>query len=71
MVISGNLTTDINETYSGNKVIASYQLQERQEKSFNAQIHESFRVNMSLTKRSAWMSPMMYTIASMGIATVL
>ena len=31
MVISGNLTTDINETYSGNKVIASYQLQERQE----------------------------------------
>ena len=71
MVISGNLTTDINETYNGNKVIASYQLQERQEKAFNAQIHESFRVNMSLTKRSAWMSPMMYTIASMGIATVL
>lgn len=71
MVISGNLTTDINETYSGNKVIASYQLQDRQEKSFSNQIHESFRVNMSLTKRSAWMSPMMYTIASMGIATVL
>lgn len=71
MVISGNLTTDINETYNGNKVIAAYQLQERQEKAFNAQIHESFRVNMSLTKRSAWMSPMMYTIASMGIATVL
>lgn len=71
MVISGNLTTDINETYNGNKVIAAYQLQERQEKAFSAQIHESFRVNMSLTKRSAWMSPMMYTIASMGIATVL
>ncbi len=71
MVISGNLTTDINETYNGNKVIAAYQLQERQEKAFNTQIHESFRVNMSLTKRSAWMSPMMYTIASMGIATVL
>ena len=71
MVIRGNLTTDINETYNGNKVIAAYQLQERQEKAFSAQIHESFRVNMSLTKRSAWMSPMMYTIASMGIATVL
>lgn len=71
MVISGNLTTDINETYSGNKVIAAYQLQERQEKSFNEQIHESFRVNMSLTKRTAWMSPLMYTIASIGIATVL
>lgn len=71
MVISGNLTTDINETYSGNKVIAAYQLQERQENFFNEQIHESFRVNMSLTKRTAWMSPLMYTIASIGIATVL
>lgn len=71
MVISGNLTTDINETYNGNKVIAAYQLQDRQEKSFNNQIHESFNVNMALTKRSAWMSPMMYTIASIGIAIVL
>ena len=71
MVIGGNITTNINETYSGNKVMAAYELQDRQEKYFQNQIWESFNVNMSLTKRAAWMSPLMYLIASCGIATVL
>ena len=71
MVISGNITTNINETYSGNKVMAAYELQSRQEDAFKEQIWESFNVNMSLTKRSAWMSPLMYLIASVGIAVVL
>ena len=71
MVISGNLTTNINETYSGNKVMTSYGLQERQEKLFREQLVNSFNTNISLTKRQAWMSPLMYTIASCGIATVL
>ncbi len=71
MVIGGNITTNINETYSGNKVMAAYELQDRQEKYFQNQIWDSFNVNMSLTKRAAWMSPLMYLIASCGIATVL
>lgn len=71
MVIGGNITTNINETYGGNKVMAAYQLQDRQEKYFREQVWDSFNVNMSLTKRAAWMSPMMYLIASLGIATVL
>ncbi|MFI3300969.1 MAG: ABC transporter ATP-binding protein [Candidatus Gastranaerophilales bacterium] len=71
MVIGGNITTNINETYSGNKVMAAYGLQDRQEKYFIDQTVKSFNVNMSLTKRAAWMSPLMYTIASVGIATVL
>ena len=71
MVISGNITTNINETYSGNKVMAAYGLQKRQEEYFRKQTWDSFNVNMSLTKRSAWMSPLMYLIASFGIAFVL
>lgn len=71
MVIGGNITTNINETYNGNKVMAAYGLQERQEKYFRDQIWKAFNVNMSLTKRAAWMSPLMYLIASCGIATVL
>lgn len=71
MVIGGNITTNINETYSGNKVMAAYALQERQENYFKKQVWDSFNVNMSLTKRAAWMSPLMYVIASLGIATVL
>ena len=71
MVIGGNITTNINETYNGNKVMAAYELQNRQEQYFRDQIWEGFRVNMSLTKRAAWMSPLMYLIASCGIAMVL
>ena len=71
MVISGNITTNINETYSGNKVMAAYGLQDRQSKYFRNQVINSFNVNMSLYKRSGWMSPLMYLIASFGIAIVL
>ncbi len=71
MVVGGNITTNFNETYSGNKVITAYCLQDRQEKLFEKQIHQSFDITMSLTKRSAWMSPLMYFIASIGIAIVL
>ena len=71
MVIGGNITTNINETYSGNKVMAAYGLQDRQNKYFVEQTWDAFRVNMSLYKRAGWMSPIMYLIASFGIATVL
>ena len=71
MVIGGNITTNINETYSGNKVMAAYGLQERQDSDFRKQTWDAFNVNMSLYKRAGWMSPIMYIIASFGIASVL
>ena len=71
MVIGGNITTNINETYSGNKVMAAYELQDRQDRYYKQQTWDSFNVNMSLYKRAGWMSPIMYIIASFGIATVL
>lgn len=71
MVIGGNITTNINETYSGNKVMAAYGLQDRQEEYFVRQTWDSYNVGMSLLKRAGWMSPLMYLIASIGIAIVL
>jgi len=71
MVVGGNITTNFNETYSGNKVMTAYSLQGHQKNSFIEKIHESFDINISLTKRAAWMSPIMYFIASIGIAGVL
>jgi len=71
VVIGGNITTNINETYIGNKIICSYGLQNRQDTKIKQQLRESFDVSMSLLKRAAWMSPMMYLIASVGIAIVL
>lgn len=71
VVIGGNITTNFNETYSGNKVMTAYCLQERQKKLFMEQIQDAFCLGMSLTKRVGWMSPMMYLIASCGIAFVM
>lgn len=71
MAIGGNITTNFNETYSGNKIITAYNLADYQYKKFSTEIQNSFNVNMSLVKRVAWMSPIMYTIASFGIAFVL
>ncbi|MBP3821280.1 ABC transporter ATP-binding protein [bacterium] len=71
MVIGGNITTNFNETYSGNKVMRAYCLEERQKDIFQDQIWKAFSNNMSLTKRAGWMSPLMYLIASFGIAIVL
>ena len=71
MVITGGIMTTMNETYSGNRVVTAYNLQERQNKNFIQGIIDSFNVTISLTKRVGWMSPIMYMIASLGIAFVL
>ena len=70
-VIIGDIMTTMNETYSGNKVVTAYNLQDRQKKLFTDGIDKSFKVSISLTKRVGWMSPIMYLIASFGIAFVL
>ncbi len=71
MKIGGNIMTDFNETTQGNKIVASYNLADYQFSKFSKEIRDSFDVNMSLVKRVAWMSPIMYTIASVGIAIVM
>ena len=71
MVIGGSITTNFNETYSGNRVMRAYGLEQRQKDKFVSSIWQTFNNNMSLTKRAGWMSPLMYLIASFGIAIVL
>jgi subfamily B ATP-binding cassette protein MsbA len=70
MKIGGDITTNFNETYSGNKIITAYNLDDYQQEKFITNINDMFNVNMSLVKRSAWMSPIMYLIASTGVAFV-
>ena len=71
MKIGGNIMTDFNETTQGNKIVSAYNLADYQYGKFHKEIIDAFNVNMSLVKRVAWMSPIMYTIASVGIATVM
>lgn len=71
MVVGGGMNTNFNETFSGNKIITAYNLQEDRNNLFDTQINEQFGLSMSLTKRVGWLSPIMYLIASCGIALVM
>ena len=71
MVVGGNMTTNFNETFAGNKIMTAYNLQKNQNKKFDDQINEQFHLAMSLTKRVGWMSPIMYFVCSIGIALVM
>lgn len=70
-VLGGGITTNFNETYHGNKIMTGYGLQDKLFHKFQAQIRKSFDLTMSLSKRAGWMSPIMYCIASIGIAIVM
>lgn len=71
MVVGGDMTTNFNETFAGNKIMTAYNLQELQNKKFDNQIKQQFELTMSLTKRVGWMSPIMYFVCSIGIALVM
>ena len=71
MVVGGNMTTNFNETFAGNKIMTAYNLQNEQNQKFDNQINEQFHLSMSLTKRVGWMSPIMYFVCSIGIALVM
>ena len=71
MVVGGNMTTNFNETFAGNKIITAYNLQDNQNNKFAKQIKQQFNLTISLTKRVGWMSPIMYFVCSIGIAIVM
>ncbi len=71
MVVGGDMTTNFNETFAGNRIITAYNLQEHQNNKFEDQVHKQFDLTISLTKRVGWMSPIMYFVCSIGIAIVM
>lgn len=71
MVVGGDMTTNFNETFAGNKIMTAYNLQKQQNNKFENQIKTQFDLTISLTKRVGWMSPIMYFICSIGIALVM
>ncbi len=71
IVVGGNMTTNFNETFAGNKIMTAYNLQKDQTEKFDNQITEQFHLAMSLTKRVGWLSPIMYFVCSIGIALVM
>lgn len=71
MVLGGNMTTNFNETFAGNKIMTAYNLQDTQNGKFESQLNQFFHLAMTLTKRVGWMSPIMYFVCSIGIGLVM
>lgn len=61
------LVTEYNESYSGNKTVAAYNLQNYQEKKFLTSLNQLTSKKIKLSQKTAWISPMMHVIVSVGI----
>lgn len=60
-----------NETYSGNKIISTYNLSNYLLDRFKNSLHTIFKLNMKITVLNGWLSPVMHFLASIGIAFVI
>jgi subfamily B ATP-binding cassette protein MsbA len=71
MQIGSNVSTNFYETFNGNRIITSFNLQKYQFDKFYGQLVDSFNLSMGYSKRAGWLSPAMFVVASFGIAGVM
>jgi len=69
--VESDLVTAYNEAFAGNKTITSYNLQKHKSDSFDALLGKSINLKMTLLKNTAWLSPVMHIISSLGVAGVV
>lgn len=63
--------THYNEAFNGNRVIASYNLYDYENRRFNDTLHRVFKLGMKMVQRTGMLSPFMHFIVSLGIALVI
>ncbi len=71
-IFSGSaVMSHYNETYNGNRIIASYNLYDYQRKRFRDTLTQMFKLGIKMIQRTGMMSPLMHFIVSLGIAAVI
>ena len=68
VIVGAEGFTIFNETHAGAKTISSYNLQEYQRRRFYDVLRQTFKLTIKNTQRTAWLSPMMHIVISVGIA---
>lgn len=63
--------TNYNETHSGNKTIAAYNMQSYIFEQFNNTLRCLFKLTMKVVQKTGWMTPLMHVIVSAGIGGVI
>ena len=71
-IFSGSaVMSHYNETFNGNRIIASYNLYDYQNKRFRETLKSVFKLGIKMIQRTGMMSPLMHFIVSLGIALVI
>lgn len=65
------IVTVYNETFSGNRTITAYNYQSVQRQKFQTTLQFLAKLALQMVKRTAWISPLMHIIASIGIAITI
>ena len=68
---SSTILTHYNESYAGNKTIASYNLQEKMYRRFNDILRSLFKLTMKMVQKTGWMTPLMHVVVSIGVGAVI
>ncbi len=68
---ASKIFTNYNETYSGAKTIYSYNQQQKIYNKFDNTLRTIFKLTMKMIQRTAWMTPLMHVIVSVGIGGVI
>ena len=71
VVEGAKVVSNYNETYSGNKTIASYNLQNKIYNTFDSTLHNLFKQTIKMVQKTAWMTPALHIIVSIGIGAVI
>lgn len=71
VVEGAKVVSNYNETYSGNKTIASYNLQNKIYNTFDSTLHNLFKLTIKMVQKTAWMTPALHIIVSIGIGSVI
>ena len=62
------ITTHYNETFSGNRIITSYNLHQHEEERFLKDLKGLFHLQMKMIQKTGGLSPLIHFIVSLGIA---
>ncbi len=71
VVEGAKVVSNYNETYSGNKTIASYNMQNKIYNTFDSTLHNLFKLTIKMVQKTAWMTPALHIIVSIGIGAVI
>jgi len=71
IIADSHVLTMYNETYSGKRTIAAYNLEQYQREKFKGVLRGVFHFRMKMLRKTRWLTPVMHIILSAGIGLAI